>query len=194
MLEEGIEVIVRLLGDGPAHFDGRYYQLNGANPRPKPMQRPRIPLLIGTTGAGRMLRVVARYADEWDAPGITSPSAIPRQARAPGDILPRDQPRSLRDPSLRLNGLPDRPRCGGTAPSWGSDAAAYPEPGSPRPGAVPEVLRADGWLVGTPDQIIVQLQALADEGVERVIFQHNDPTDFEALELLARDVMPAVAT
>ena len=61
------------------------------------------------------------------------------------------------------------------------------------PGAVPNVLRAEGWLVGTPDQIIVQLQALADEGVERVMFQHNDQTDFEALELLARDVLPVVA-
>ena len=61
-------------------------------------------------------------------------------------------------------------------------------------GAVPDVLRAEGWLVGTPDQIIVQLQALADEGVERVIFQHNDQTDFEALELLASDVLPVVTT
>ena len=67
-LEEGIEVILRLLGDGPAHFNGRHYQLNGSNPCPKPVQKPRIPLIIGTTGAGRMLRVVARYADEWDAP------------------------------------------------------------------------------------------------------------------------------
>jgi len=60
------------------------------------------------------------------------------------------------------------------------------------PGAVPDVLQAEDWLVGTPDQIIVQLRALADEGVERVMFQHNDQTDFEALELLARDVLPVV--
>jgi alkanesulfonate monooxygenase SsuD/methylene tetrahydromethanopterin reductase-like flavin-dependent oxidoreductase (luciferase family) len=59
---------------------------------------------------------------------------------------------------------------------------------------VPDILQAEGWLVGTPDQIIVQLRALADEGVERVMFQHNDQTDFAALELLAHDVMPVVAT
>jgi alkanesulfonate monooxygenase SsuD/methylene tetrahydromethanopterin reductase-like flavin-dependent oxidoreductase (luciferase family) len=58
---------------------------------------------------------------------------------------------------------------------------------------VPDALRRDGWIVGTPDQIIVQLQALADEGVERLILQHNDPTDFEALELMACEVMPALA-
>ena len=38
------------------------------------------------------------------------------------------------------------------------------------------------------------LQALADEGVDRVMLQHNDQTDFEALELIAREVMPAVAS
>ena len=74
-------------------------------------------------------------------------------------------------------------RCSSSSRAWQHD-----------PGAVPDVLRAEGWLVGTPDQIISQLQALADEGVERVMFQHNDQTDFAALELLARDVMPAVTT
>jgi len=61
------------------------------------------------------------------------------------------------------------------------------------PGAVPEALRTDGWIIGTPDEIVVQLRALADEGVERVILQHNDPTDFEALELMAYEVMPTLA-
>ena len=62
------------------------------------------------------------------------------------------------------------------------------------PPAAPEVLRRDGWIVGTPDQIVAQLRALADEGVERLIFQHNDPADFEALELIAYEVMPALAS
>jgi F420-dependent oxidoreductase-like protein len=192
MLEEGIEVIVRLLGDEPAHFAGRYYQLEGAHPYPKPTQRPRIPLLIGTTSAGRMLRIVARYADEWDAPGITSPTAY----RTRRERLAMYCQEINRDPrEIR--------RCVSTAYLIGHDAqelcwrgAAMQQliPGlaAHDPGAVPDVLRAEGWLVGTPDQIISQLQALAAEGVERVMFQHNNQTDFAALELLARDVMPAV--
>src|SRR2546421_710671 len=74
-LEEGLEVITRLLRDEPAQFAGRYYQLEGPNPRPKPVQRPRIPVLIGTTSERRMLRIVARYADEWDVPGTITPAA-----------------------------------------------------------------------------------------------------------------------
>jgi F420-dependent oxidoreductase-like protein len=193
MLEEGIEVIMRLLGDGPAHFAGRYYQLDGAHPRPKPAQQPRIPLLIGTTSAGRMLRIVARYADEWDVPGITSPTAY----RARRERLAAYCREINRDPhEIR--------RCVSTAYLIGRNAAELrrrgeamqqliPDLAAHDPGAVPDVLQAEGWLVGTPDQIIVQLQALAHEGVERVIFQHNDQTDFEALELLAHDVLPVVA-
>jgi F420-dependent oxidoreductase-like protein len=192
MLEEGIEVIVRLLGDGPAHFAGRYYQLDGANPRPKPIQHPRIPLLIGTTGEGRMLRIVARYADEWDVPGITSPTAY----RARRERLAAYCRAINRDPS-------EIRRCVSTAYLIGHNAEAVrrrgvamqqliPDLAAHDPGAVPDILRAEGWLVGTPDQIIVQLRALADEGVERVMFQHNDQTDFAALELLAHEVMPVV--
>jgi F420-dependent oxidoreductase-like protein len=193
LLEEGIEVILRLLGDGPAHFDGRHYQLKGADPRPKPIQQPHIPLLIGTTGSGRMLRVVARYADEWDAPGITSPPAY----RARRDRLDTYCRRINRDPG-------EIRRCVSTAYLIGDDTVALRRRGtvmqqlirglaSLDPSAVPDALRRDGWIVGTPDQIVVQLRALADEGVERVILQHNDPTDFEALELVACKVMPALA-
>ena len=193
MLEEGIEVIMRLLGDGPAHFAGRYYQLDGANPRPKPTQRPRIPLLIGTTGEGRMLRIVARFADEWDVPGITSPAAY----RARRERLAAYCRAINRDPS-------EIRRCVSTAYLIGRHAEELSQRGATMqqlipdlaahdPGAVPDILRAEGWLVGTPDQIIMQLRALADEGGERVMFQHNDQTDFAALELLAHEVLPVVA-
>jgi alkanesulfonate monooxygenase SsuD/methylene tetrahydromethanopterin reductase-like flavin-dependent oxidoreductase (luciferase family) len=59
--------------------------------------------------------------------------------------------------------------------------------------AVPETLRAWGWRVGTPEQIAADLRALAAEGVERVILLHYDQTDDDALELVAREVMPAIA-
>jgi alkanesulfonate monooxygenase SsuD/methylene tetrahydromethanopterin reductase-like flavin-dependent oxidoreductase (luciferase family) len=55
-----------------------------------------------------------------------------------------------------------------------------------------DVLRREEWLIGTPEQFVRALQALAAEGVDRVMLQHNDQTDFEALELIAREVMPVV--
>jgi alkanesulfonate monooxygenase SsuD/methylene tetrahydromethanopterin reductase-like flavin-dependent oxidoreductase (luciferase family) len=61
------------------------------------------------------------------------------------------------------------------------------------PAGVRETLLKEEWLIGTPDQIVAALRALADEGVQRVMLQHNDQTDFEALELIAHEVMPEVA-
>jgi alkanesulfonate monooxygenase SsuD/methylene tetrahydromethanopterin reductase-like flavin-dependent oxidoreductase (luciferase family) len=141
-----------------------------------------------------MLRLVARYADEWDVPGITAPDAYrvrrERLAAYCHEINrdPREIRRSVSTAYLIGRDTAELRRRGVAMQQLIPDLAAHD------PGAVPDVLRAEGWLVGTPDQIIVQLQALADEEVERVIFQHNDQTDFAALELLARDVLPVVAT
>jgi alkanesulfonate monooxygenase SsuD/methylene tetrahydromethanopterin reductase-like flavin-dependent oxidoreductase (luciferase family) len=194
MLEEGLEVIRRLLGDEPTQFAGRYYQLEGPNPRPKPVQRPRLPILIGTTGERRMLRLVARYADEWDVPGIATPAAY-RARRERLAAYCRD---ISRDPS-------EIRRCVSTAFLIGRNEkelhrridalqGLMPELASLDAPAVLNTLQKEGWLIGTPDQIVASLRALADEGVQRVMLQHNDQTDFAALELLAREVMPAVVT
>jgi F420-dependent oxidoreductase-like protein len=193
MLEEGLEVIKALHRDDPAQFVGRYYQLDGPNPRPKPAQRPHIPVLIGTTGERRMLRIVARYADEWDVPGIIAPLAYRTRRerlmaycreinRDPGEIhrcvstafLIGRHDQELRRRIAAMRRL--MPHLAGL-----SDATVL------------ETLRKEEWLIGTPDQIVASLQALAHEGVQRVMLQHNDQTDFEALELIAHEVMPAVA-
>ncbi len=64
--EEGVEVIVRLLTQKVTDFDGRYYDITDARCEPKPVQ-DRIPLLIGGSGKRRTLKIVARWADKWDA-------------------------------------------------------------------------------------------------------------------------------
>jgi F420-dependent oxidoreductase-like protein len=192
-LEEGLEVITRLLGDKPAHFAGRYYQLEGPNPHPKPAQRPRIPVLIGTTSERRMLRIVARYADEWDVPGTITPAAY-RAKRERLAAYCRDinrDPREIRHcvSTAFLIGRNERELRRRIA----AMQQLMPHLAPLDAAGVRDALRSEEWLIGTPDQIVSALQALADEGVERVMLQHNDQTDFEALELVAHEVMPAVA-
>lgn len=66
MLDEACTVIRKLWTDGAAHFKGRYFELNDALCEPKPVQSPHPPIVIGGTKP-KILRVIARHADEWNA-------------------------------------------------------------------------------------------------------------------------------
>ncbi len=61
-LEEAIHVVKGLFSDEPVTFSGRFYTVKGQDGRPKPVQRPHPPLLIGGSGK-RMLSIAAREAD-----------------------------------------------------------------------------------------------------------------------------------
>jgi F420-dependent oxidoreductase-like protein len=63
--EEAVEVIDRLMREESTTFEGRHYRLQDARLRPRPLQRPRIPIVIAAHRP-RMLRIAARYADQWD--------------------------------------------------------------------------------------------------------------------------------
>ncbi|MFQ5894646.1 MAG: LLM class flavin-dependent oxidoreductase [Nitrospinota bacterium] len=64
-LVEGVEVIKALWeSEGPVHYAGRHYRLEGAPFWPKPLQRPRPPFWFGGTGKG-IRRVVAEHGDAW---------------------------------------------------------------------------------------------------------------------------------
>jgi F420-dependent oxidoreductase-like protein len=67
--DEAVEVIVRLLTETEANFDGRHYQLTNARCEPKPVQQPHPPIVIGGGGEQRTLRTAARFADHWNVPG-----------------------------------------------------------------------------------------------------------------------------
>jgi alkanesulfonate monooxygenase SsuD/methylene tetrahydromethanopterin reductase-like flavin-dependent oxidoreductase (luciferase family) len=64
-LEEALEILDRLGSGGAATHEGRFYRLEGALALPRPVQRPRIPILIAAHRP-RMLRLAARHADIWD--------------------------------------------------------------------------------------------------------------------------------
>lgn len=59
-LAEAVQVIEGLLGDGPCHFEGDFYRIEGLAGSPKPVQTP-LPILIG--GGGRkVLELAGRHA------------------------------------------------------------------------------------------------------------------------------------
>ena len=65
---EAVQVVDLLTREDTSSFDGTYYQLKNAQSRPASVQKPRPPLVIGAFGP-RMLKIVATYADTWNAFG-----------------------------------------------------------------------------------------------------------------------------
>ncbi|MEA2460252.1 MAG: hypothetical protein QOH90_429 [Actinomycetota bacterium] len=94
-LEEAVQIIRLLMTEDDAHFNGRYYSLDGATYNPKPIQDPHPPIWIGASGEQLMLPIVGRHADVWHAFGsldsLSRKSKIVddharRAGREPGDI------------------------------------------------------------------------------------------------------------
>ena len=79
-LEEAVQLI-RLLfeSDEPVSFSGEHYRLENAFCDPKPVQRPRPPIVIGGEGEKRTLRTLARYGDVMDCGG--TPATLRQKIR-----------------------------------------------------------------------------------------------------------------
>jgi F420-dependent oxidoreductase-like protein len=67
MLAEQIEIVHREWTEDAFSFSGRFYELDGAQALPKPVQKPHPRLIVGGKGRRRTVEVAARWADEYNA-------------------------------------------------------------------------------------------------------------------------------
>ena len=77
-LGDDLEVITRMLdvtADGPASYKGTWSRVEGAINQPKPLQHPRVPVMVGGNGPNVTWRLAARYADELNLDGM-DPAAV----------------------------------------------------------------------------------------------------------------------
>ena len=65
-LKEYVQIIDRLLSNGTATYQGKFYQVNGAMMDPRPVQQPRPPIVIAAMGP-TMLKRAAELADNWNS-------------------------------------------------------------------------------------------------------------------------------
>ncbi len=95
MLDEALTVIRQLWTQDTVTFRGAFFTLDDALGNPVPLQQPHPPIVIGGVKP-KMLRVVARHADEWNMPGqgpeewakvcTRLDEACGQIGRAPGEI------------------------------------------------------------------------------------------------------------
>jgi F420-dependent oxidoreductase-like protein len=100
---EALEIWDRLQQEERTTYDGQHYQIVDAPFEPKPLQRPRMPVLIGGSGP-RMLRLAARHADIWNAVGTPDEGgALNQRLDAACAAAGRDPATLVRTISPRLN-------------------------------------------------------------------------------------------
>ena len=78
-LGDDLGVITAML-DGDKHqhatFEGRHATVRDARNVPKPIQRPRVPIMVGGNGPNVTWRLAARHADELNLDGMEPPEVV----------------------------------------------------------------------------------------------------------------------
>jgi F420-dependent oxidoreductase-like protein len=175
-MEEAVQLILKMWTEPRTTFHGRYFHVEDAILEPKPVQKPRPPVMIAGGGEQMTLRAVARLADAGNIVG--------------GDIA------EVRHKLAVLRGHCDEAgRDYDTiekthVEQWllARDAAAV--------AAKRERLAARGPLrgfVGTVSEAIDLIGQYQDAGVDLLINSNNQRNDEETRELFVSDVMPHFA-
>lgn len=193
-LTEALEVITGLFrSEEPVSFAGRFYQLRDAKLLPR-SPRPGGPrLLIGGTGPKRTLPLTARYADAWNA-GSLSPSAYRETSTRLDELVVA----AGREPQAVKRTLMQQVICYRNETELGQrlrwQAAQSPSSQAQSPTALLEALRgrSPNVIAGSPAQVIEQIQAYGDAGVDEIMVQRMDLDDLEGLQIIAEDVLPHV--
>ena len=177
-LEEQLEIITGLweTPEGDTYsFDGRYYQLAGSPALPKPAQA-HIPILVGGKGATRTPALAARFADEFNI--AFSPF---EDTRIQFDRVRKVAAAAHRD---LIYSAARVVCCGRDEAEVGRRAAAI--------GRSVTDLRQNG-VAGTVPECLARLRELQTIGTDRVYLQVLDLHDLAHLELIASELLPAVA-
>jgi F420-dependent oxidoreductase-like protein len=190
MLDEGVQIFKQLWTNGTATLDGRYYQVDGAQLAPLPLQVDGPPLWIAGGGEQKTLRIAAEHAQYTNFDGTPEGFAHKSDVlRGHCDAIGRPFDEITRSANYNVvigeteADVDDRiawaeEHLSNTVPTRAADQA--------------EDLRK-GPLVGTPEQIVEKLQTLRDLGLGYAITYFLEAAyDRSGIELFEQQVIPAL--
>jgi F420-dependent oxidoreductase-like protein len=181
--EEGLEIITSLLeSEAPVNFEGDYYQIHEGILLPRPTRSGGPPILIGGNGPKLTLPLVAKYADEWNAVYIP-PNEI-KQRNIKLDTLIKDQGRQPNEVRRSLM----------TGCVYGKDSIEVKSKVKERTDnklSLDELVNR-GLAAGTANEIVEQLGAFSQAGIQRIMLQWLDLDDLDGLESMATKILPQV--
>lgn len=195
MLEEGVQIVRAMFTENAPSFEGEHFEIVNARNEPKPVRDPHPPIVIGAAGP-QMLRLTAKYADEWNI-GVTGRHRGPplefkiekfdeyvREAgRDPDDVerswlghvLVCEDDETVQEYCDRIFPLP-----------WGEAAALEDEQLSDAEDAREN---AD-FFIGTPSEVASQLEEVQELGFDRLQLFFLDYPSTDGMELFGDEVLP----
>jgi F420-dependent oxidoreductase-like protein len=185
--EEQLEIATRSWADGAFSFSGEHFQVELLDARPKPVQRP-MPLVIGGSGGPRSLRIAARWASEYNTTQGTPAELADLRRRLDAACAKADRDPTSLPLSLMTTWIVAETREG--VIDYASRLSVWQGKGGDGERLLDEA--PDFWIVGTVDEAVEQLRALAEAGVTRVMAQHLLHRDIESIELIGREVAPLI--
>jgi alkanesulfonate monooxygenase SsuD/methylene tetrahydromethanopterin reductase-like flavin-dependent oxidoreductase (luciferase family) len=176
MLDEACRVMRGLWTEKRFSFEGEHYQLKDAQMDPKPVQE-HMPLVIGGSGERRTLRIVAEHGDIWN-----SMFGDMELFEHKLDVLSQHCADVGRDPADIRKSVTFRA-------VLAEDDAGVQERRKELEAAGPSRFE---WFVGTPDQFVDRLKPWAERGAGDFLLGASAPYDWQTIELIARQVAPAL--
>jgi F420-dependent oxidoreductase-like protein len=180
LFEEQLEVITGLweTPEGETFsFDGKHYTLVESPALPKPVQRPRPPVIIGGGGKKRTPALAARFADEFNLPFVNTELAASQFERvdAAAREIGRDPKEIIRSAALVVAIGRDEAELAKRAEAIGRDVADLKQNG----------------LAGSPAEAVDTIGRWQEEtGIRRLYLQVLDLSDLDHIELVAAEVVP----
>ena len=178
-LDEALQIMNLLFTQTAPSFSGRHYKIDRAYNFPKPTQKPRPPITIGGKGEQVLLRLVARYADRWNAV-VSSAGEFDHKLRVLKqhcDSVGRDfHTLEISEQVLIFLGATEAD----VQRMW-DEAGRHP--------LVAE-MREVSAIRGVPAAVAEQLRERERRGVQMLILWFADFGLPETIELFAREVMP----
>ncbi|WP_214404819.1 LLM class F420-dependent oxidoreductase [Pseudonocardia lacus] len=179
-LAEQLEIVTGLWGTLPGErfgFAGAHYALEDSPALPKPVQRPRPPVIVGGHGKKRTPELAARFADEFNV-AFSAPDAVAAQferVEAACRAIGRDPGELVRSIAQVICVGRDDAEVAKRALTLGRDEAELRESG----------------LAGTPAEVVDKLGRWREQtGATRVYLQLLDLGDLDQVELVAAEVAP----
>jgi F420-dependent oxidoreductase-like protein len=181
MLEEAAQIIRQMLTQDRTNFSGKHYQVDNASCLPKPVQE-RLPIWIGGVGEKRTLKLVADFADGWNAAYLS-----PQEFARVNEVLNHWCEDESRDPSslkravnVMFNlGMDDndlKRQHESFSADWGEMAGRV----------------AEGALLCTPDRAVDRIMEYVAAGADEINIALRAPWNEEALDVYLTDIMPKV--